>query len=1077
MARRLTFSRSTAICAIVQPATLDKCACRELNYFIKEPSMTRSTSRNKRKSKIKQLKNRRRANKKSPLAFESLEARNLLATFIVNSTVDDASGAMDGLISLREATIAANTNAAFGDATAGDADGDVIRFDASIAGETYVLTEGEIGISDDVLIQGGQSGLTIDAQSNSRIFNVATTETVGIGRLNLTGGLADNGGAIYVNGGKTILNAVNFMANEATGAGGGAVYLESGSLYATDSMFVENLATGASGSGGALLQLDGNVGIFNGAMMANEANRAGGAIEIVDGTFYSGNLVVGGEGNGNIAGPEGTAAPGNGGGMHVTGNATIIVSGGSYVGNYAAREGGGLWNQAGSNMFVSGAAITGNIAAGDSADDGGGGIFNNGGDLFVSGTDISDNWATGASGSGGGIFSTDGVVHVASSTIDTNVANRAGGGVEIVNGSFRLRNSTLGGETTESGNVAGPAGMAAPGNGGGLHVTGEASILISNTMVANNTAASEGGGLWNQAGSFMQTDSGTVISANVAHGHAPDTGGGGIFNNGGGLSVIDTMIVGNVADGTSGSGGGIFSTAGNVFVANSQLESNIANRAGGGIELIDGRLDFNQSTLGGDTAQTGNVAGPEQSAAPGNGGGLHITGMEASAYFRSSMVANNIAASEGGGLWNQAGSLLRIDGTSIESNSANGNDADNGGGGIFNNGGRLTIANETSIISNSAAGTSGSGGGIFSTDGPVLIFDTTIDGNAAARAGGGVEIVNGLMRFVDSTISGNDVGVTFAAMPGNGGGLHVSGSEASVYLDSTTVSENVAASEGGGLWNQAGSLLRVDQGTVVSTNIAQGDDADNGGGGIFNNGGRLTIVDAMISGNLANGASGSGGGLLSTDGAVLVFNSTFDGNAAARAGGAIEVIDGFTRLSGTTVSNNDAGVTLPAAPGSGGGLHVSGNESTFVLVDSTFTGNIAQNQGGGLWNQTDSRLLLQGGNQIENNRSVTGVGGGIYTRGFLRSVDSVFETNASGANGGGIFVTSTGNARVIESEFLGNTALMGAGIFNDGTLNVTDSIFSDNIAGLDGGAIFTDAMATTLESGNMFSGNLPNDQN
>ncbi len=1043
-----------------------------MSRLLRSSDQTKSHNISRNKNK------RRRKRNQQPLAFEILEPRHLLATIIVNSTVDDASGAADGLISLREAVIAANTNADFGDAVAGDINGDIIQFDSSLLGSTYTLTEGEIQITDDVLIQGGQSGITIDAQGSSRIFNIAVTETVGIGKLILTGGQADNGGAIYANGGTTILDGVSFTGNEASGDGGGAVYLEDGDFYATDSTFSGNKATGSSGSGGALLQLDGNVGIFNGSMVANEANRAGGAIEIVDGSFYSGNLQVGGVGQGNIAGPAGTAAPGNGGGMHVTGSASVIVSGGSYVENFAAREGGGLWNQSGTNMFVIGTNIVDNVAEGAGADDGGGGIFNNGGDLFVSGATISGNTATGTAGSGGGIFSTDGIVQVVSSTIESNIANRAGGGVEIVDGDFTLRNSTLGGETTDLGNVAGPEGTASPGNGGGLHVTGTANIVISNTIVANNVAASEGGGLWNQAGSFMLTDSGTNIHSNLAHGNNADNGGGGgVFNNGGRLSVIDTTISGNIADGTSGSGGGIFSTAGNVLVENSTLESNVANRAGGGIELINGRLDFNNSSLGGATAEQGNIAGPEGTAAPGNGGGFHVSGMEASAYFRNSEVTNNVAASEGGGLWNQVGSLLRVDNTTVEMNVAHGDEADNGGGGIFNNGGRLTLANETSIMSNSATGTAGSGGGIFSTDGRVLIFNTTIDSNSAARAGGGVEIVDGFMLFTNSTISDNDVGVTFAASPGNGGGLHVSGNDASVYFTNTLISGNIAASEGGGLWGQSGSLLRVDSGTVVTNNTAQGDNADNGGGGIFNNGGRLTIFEATISDNIADGDSGSGGGLFSSDGVVLVFDSTFDGNAAARAGGGIEVIDGYTQLTGTTLSNNNAGISITAAPGSGGAVHVSGNESTFVLVNSNVVGNSAQNQGGGLWNQTGSDMFLNGGNRIEGNSSVSGVGGGVYTRGFFQSVDSVFEDNSSGDNGGGIFITSTGSADVMDSTLLGNTAMSGGGIFNEGILNAMDSAFADNIAMIDGGAIFTDETATTTESDNTFSGNLPNDQN
>ena len=90
-------------------------------------------------------------------AYESLEPKMLLTTFVVNTTADSPAGLDDGLISLREAVTAANTNAAFGDAPAGDDTGDRILFADELENSTVTLTEGELTLTDDVLVQAGRT--------------------------------------------------------------------------------------------------------------------------------------------------------------------------------------------------------------------------------------------------------------------------------------------------------------------------------------------------------------------------------------------------------------------------------------------------------------------------------------------------------------------------------------------------------------------------------------------------------------------------------------------------------------------------------------------------------------------------------------------------------------------------------------------------------------------------------------------------------------------------------------------------------------------------------------------------------
>ena len=295
---------------------------------------------------------------------------------------------------------------------------------------------------------------------------------------------------------------------------------------------------GVSGSGGGIFNEGGIVNVSDTTIEANVANRAGGGIEATAGSTTNLTDIILIANNAGV-GPDATAAPGNGGGFHITGAGDATIVGGEVTDNIAAREGGGLWNGAGT-MNVEGVLIAGNTASGDSADDGGGGIFNNGGPLNIIDSEITDNFADGLAGSGGGLCSASAVpVTITTSTLSFNSANRAGGGVEIVDGSLMMVDSSL-----VSNDVSGTAGTPAPGNGngGGLHVTGNSTtVTIDGGAVFGNLAGSEGGGLWNQVGSTMTVQNGTIIDANEAFGDDPTTGGGGIFNNGGIVDVTGML--------------------------------------------------------------------------------------------------------------------------------------------------------------------------------------------------------------------------------------------------------------------------------------------------------------------------------------------------------------------------------------------------------------------------------------------------------------------------------------------------------------------------------------------------------
>ena len=814
------------------------------------------------------------------------------------------------------------------------------------------------------------------------------------------------GGGLWNGSGILDVVDVTITENSALGdvTGGGGIYNNGNGTIniSAGTILSSNIASGATpgGRGGAIFNnTDGILNLANGlSITGNYASRAGGAIEdssngtlILSGVTLTGNAAGVDIGLGNTITPN----PGNGGAVHLSGTTNATVSNFTTVSNnLAAKEGGGLWNNLGT-MNVSFTFLDANIALGNDADDGGGAIFNNGGSLVVgNAAAITNNIASGTSGSGGGILSTDGAVTIIDAVLAFNQSNRAGGAIEIIDGSIAFS-----GNYNVSGNNTGvsPA-MASPGNGGGLHISGSGTAVITGGTMSNNLAAREGGALWNSTATM--TVDGVSINGNIASGASADDGGAGIFNNGGTLIVQNnTIISNNIADGASGSGGGILTVGGTVTVTNSAVTSNQANRAGGGIELAGGVLNLMDTIL-----DMNNAGVSPAVAAPGSGGGLHVSG-PATTNISGGTTNNNIAANEGGGLWNGSGVMTIVD-HMVDGNTASGNDAMTagaaGGGGIYNEGGTLDMSGTTEITNNIADGAQSTGGGILNAAGTLMANDITIAFNQSNRAGGGIETNgSGPVILTNVSLNTNQTGVvTGTGAPGNGGGLHVSG-DSTIDIFSGTVNGNNAAREGGGLWN--GSGIMTTDNVLIDANEALGDAADDGGAGIFNNGGTLNVMNGtLVSNNIASGASASGGGLLSTAGDVTIMDSTFDSNAANRAGGAIELIDGNLIFSNSTMSNNDVnGLAGTAAPGNGGGFHVTGMSGTVTISTSTITGNAAANEGGGLWNQGGTAMSVSM-STIDNNTAAEG--GGIYNNtGSITSVTtSTISGNAASVSGGGL---------------------------------------------------------------------------
>jgi len=341
---------------------------------------------------------------------------------------------------------------------------------------------------------------------------------------------------------------------------------------------------------------------------------------------------------------------------------------------------------------------------------------------------IEDNSTSGPDGAGIRVDNDNGVtgtVHIRNCVIINNHAEDGlGGGIEIedesvveIANSFILENST-----------SDSAADVAEENGGGIAVTGESQLTVTDSLIARNVADDRGGGIFVDSGSKLTvTDS--VISENSTAGTGADDDGGGImlFNDNGTLvtqaDITGTSIIGNSAN---DDGGGI-ATDGGATLAKTQVILN----------LTDSTLFDNE-------------------AVNDDGGG--INNLEATATITNTTLAQN-RATDGGGINNEFRAGLVINGSTLYRNLATSD-----GGGLNNRDTLSSVEITNSTLSENFAETDG--GGINNENdfsNTVTLLNVTITGNIAdadfggAGGGGGIEqkFNAGTLTITNSILAGN----------------------------------------------------------------------------------------------------------------------------------------------------------------------------------------------------------------------------------------------------------------------------------------------------------------------------------
>jgi hypothetical protein len=430
---------------------------------------------------------------------------------------------------------------------------------------------------------------------------------------------------------------------------------------------------------------------------------------------------------------------------------------------------------------------------------------------------------------------------------------------------------------------------------------------------------------------------------------------------------------------------------------------------------------------------------------------------------------------------------LVIQGGLAQDNGADGAQAgatDALGGGILNNGGRVTLDNVVvqdnvarggDAVVRRANGYSAQGAGIYSTGGTLTIAGATITANqgiggrggdssrtyypagaGGSAGGGGLYATSGTLDISDSRIANN--GAT-GGRGGDGGTYRVTGtSPYTVFLGGTG-----GRTQGGGLYVNGGSLSMASS-TMASNQGTGGAAGRNGsagvsdGGGLYimSNAGTPTVMSSTLSGNSAT----SGGGI-DNAGTLMVTGSTLAGNTSASVGGGI-ANSGTLTVTGSTLSANSA--TTGGAISNGGTLTVTGS----TLSANSATGNNGSGGGisnGGTLTVTDSTLS---GNCATGSG---GTGGGIYNSRALTVSNSTLSGNVARGSGGGIATNAPQTVTFTNVTLTANRSNTGGGSFHGGGLFVasgTPLLHNTLIAGnLNGstGTIRDDVSGTLFPGG------------
>ncbi|GAB4515090.1 MAG: hypothetical protein OHK0046_18070 [Anaerolineae bacterium] len=217
-------------------------------------------------------------------------------------------------------------------------------------------------------------------------------------------------------------------------------------------------------------------------------------------------------------------------------------------------------------------------------------------------------------------------------------------------------------------------------------------------IIGNNSGASAGAAINTSAGSTTTIEA-SSLSSNTT------TGNGGAIENEGELTILNSAISGN----TASSGGGIYNLGGTVTIENSSITSNTTTTTGqGGGVYNTGTLTVLNSTI----AKNKGGGSDQGNLIEGQGGGIYTTG--ALTLTQSTVFGNQ--ADTGGGIYAGGAANVEIAFATIVCNQP-----------------RVAVAEGDPVLAACEAAPAaklyGRGGGVSNAGGTVSVYQSIITGN------------------------------------------------------------------------------------------------------------------------------------------------------------------------------------------------------------------------------------------------------------------------------------------------------------------------------------------------------------